>query len=237
MSHFYLNVSFSSHFLEGWSSDDGIFVPIRRRATLDIQKRNIFKLNLVCKESLRTKIAMLKKICFPFENLYLIIVSGGEKMSEKLENMVEQMGIGKQITRIRKERNLTQEDFAQMFHVTRQTVSNWENEKSYPDLQTLIVMSDIFEISLDVLIKEDSKMVKTIDKERLYGTVLKREKNINGFFTGSGTGMIISCLFSPDSYMRTIVIIVGVVMLIIGWYKQHKYEHKIIEYFEQVEQE
>lgn len=158
-------------------------------------------------------------------------------MSEKLENMVEQMGIGKQIIRIRKERNLTQEDFAQMFHVTRQTVSNWENEKSYPDLQTLIVMSDIFEISLDVLIKEDSKMVKTIDKERLYGTVLKREKNINGFFTGSGTGMIISCLFSPDSYMRTIVIIVGVVMLIIGWYKQHKYEHKIIEYFEQVEQE
>lgn len=48
------------------------------------------------------------------------------------------MNIGKKIIEIRKERNMTQEDFANIFHVTRQTVSNWENEKSYPDLQTLI---------------------------------------------------------------------------------------------------
>lgn len=48
------------------------------------------------------------------------------------------MNIGKKIIEIRKERNMAQEDFANIFHVTRQTVSNWENEKSYPDLQTLI---------------------------------------------------------------------------------------------------
>ena len=47
-----------------------------------------------------------------------------------------------------------------IFHVTRQTVSNWENEKSYPDLQILIDISNRFDISLDVLIKEDVKMVK-----------------------------------------------------------------------------
>lgn len=40
------------------------------------------------------------------------------------------MNIGKKIIEIRKERNMTQEDFANIFHVTRQTVSNWENEKS-----------------------------------------------------------------------------------------------------------
>lgn len=46
------------------------------------------------------------------------------------------------------------------FIFTRQTVSNWENEKSYPDLQILIDISNRFDISLDVLIKEDVKMVK-----------------------------------------------------------------------------
>ena len=47
-----------------------------------------------------------------------------------------------------------------------------ENEKNYPDLNTLVTMSDMFEISLDKLLKEDKQMVKTIDKERLYGEVL-----------------------------------------------------------------
>lgn len=64
------------------------------------------------------------------------------------------MNLGKTILNIRKERNLTQEEFAQLFHVTRQTVSNWENEKSYPDLGTLVEISNQFSISLDKLIKE-----------------------------------------------------------------------------------
>ena len=45
------------------------------------------------------------------------------------------MSIGNQIMSIRRERQLTQEQFGSLFHVTRQTVSNWENGKSYPDLQ------------------------------------------------------------------------------------------------------
>ena len=43
------------------------------------------------------------------------------------------MQLGQAIAQIRKERGLTQEAFAKMYNVTRQTVSNWENEKSYPD--------------------------------------------------------------------------------------------------------
>ena len=63
------------------------------------------------------------------------------------------MNIGNQILKIRKEKGMTQEAFGKIFHVTRQTVSNWENEKSYPDLQILIEISNHFHISLDVLIK------------------------------------------------------------------------------------
>ena len=89
------------------------------------------------------------------------------------------MNIGNQILNIRKGNQLTQEEFGKLFHVTRQTVSNWENEKSYPDLQILIDISNQFEISLDTLIKEDSKMVKTIDKERVLGKIKKEKSIIN----------------------------------------------------------
>ena len=135
------------------------------------------------------------------------------------------MNIGNQISAIRKEQQLTQEQFRSLFHVTRQTVSNWENEKSYPDLQMLIDISNQFEISLDTLIKEDSKMVKTIDKERVLGKI-KKEKSIIDFFTGAGTGIIVSCLLSPDSIRRTVVIIIGLVMIGIGWYKKTRYDNK-----------
>ena len=142
------------------------------------------------------------------------------------------MNIGNQISAIRKEQQLTQEQFGSLFHVTRQTVSNWENEKSYPDLQMLIDISNQFEISLDTLIKEDSKMVKAIDKERVLGKI-KKEKSIIDFFSGAGTGIIVSCLLSPDSIRRTVVIIIGLVMIGIGWYKKTRYDNKVFRYMEE----
>ena len=75
------------------------------------------------------------------------------------------MQLGQAIAQIRKERGLTQEAFAKMYNVTRQTVSNWENEKSYPDLSTVVKISDEFNVSLDVLLKGDFRMVKDIDKK------------------------------------------------------------------------
>ncbi len=82
------------------------------------------------------------------------------------------MNIGKKIIEIRKQKNMTQEDFAKIFHVTRQTVSNWENEKSYPDLQTLVQISDKFESSLDTMLKENTIMVKKIDHYKIYKKIL-----------------------------------------------------------------
>lgn len=75
------------------------------------------------------------------------------------------MQLGQTIQKIRKENHLTQEEFAEIFHVTRQTVSNWENEKSYPDLLTLVAISDNFHISLDKMLKEDIKMTEKLNKE------------------------------------------------------------------------
>ena len=78
------------------------------------------------------------------------------------------MNIGTKMIEIRKQKNMTQEDFAKIFHVTRQTVSNWENEKSYPDLQTLVQISNEFNVSLDTMLKENMNMVKKIDNYKIY---------------------------------------------------------------------
>lgn len=73
------------------------------------------------------------------------------------------MSLGEKLVKIRKDNKMSQEDFAEIFNVTRQTISSWENTKSYPDIETLIKISDKFNISLDVLLKGDKNMVKNID--------------------------------------------------------------------------
>lgn len=83
------------------------------------------------------------------------------------------MDIGKRILEIRKGNDLSQEQFGNLFHVTRQTVSNWENEKNYPDLVTLVEISNKFDITLDCILKEDVQMIKVIDKERKSAKVRK----------------------------------------------------------------
>lgn len=75
------------------------------------------------------------------------------------------MNLGNKIQEIRKKNKMSQEEFAELFNVTRQTISSWENSKSYPDIETLIKLSDKFDISLDILLKEDKVMIKEIDKK------------------------------------------------------------------------
>ena len=76
------------------------------------------------------------------------------------------MEIGSQIKKLRNVQGLSQEELAEKIYVTRQTISNWENEKSYPDIHSLLALSSIFEISLDQLIKGDIEIMKQeISKE------------------------------------------------------------------------
>ena len=85
------------------------------------------------------------------------------------------MEIGKQIKKYRTELGLSQEEFADKIFVTRQTVSNWENDKNYPDINSLVLMAEIFGVSLDSLVKGDiEKMQEEIKKEELNNTLIQR---------------------------------------------------------------
>lgn len=71
------------------------------------------------------------------------------------------MNIGEKIYALRREKNLSQGDLADMLEVSRQSVSKWENNTAVPDLQKIIRLSEIFEISVDDLIKGEKTQPET----------------------------------------------------------------------------
>ena len=75
------------------------------------------------------------------------------------------MNIGDKIKTAREENKLTQAQAAESLMVSRQTVSNWENRKSLPDIISVIRMSELYKISLDDLLKGDSAMIEKIEKD------------------------------------------------------------------------
>ena len=70
------------------------------------------------------------------------------------------MEISAQIKKYRSEMKLSQEGLAEKIYVTRQTISNWETGKSYPDIHSLLLLGSLFQVSLDQLIKGDIEIMK-----------------------------------------------------------------------------
>jgi transcriptional regulator with XRE-family HTH domain len=74
------------------------------------------------------------------------------------------MEVGSKLKKARIDSKLTQEKVAEEIQVSRQTISNWENEKSYPDIISVVKLSDLYNISLDELLKGDSNMMKYLEE-------------------------------------------------------------------------
>ena len=87
------------------------------------------------------------------------------------------MEIGKKLKNARIEAGLTQEKAAEKIDVSSQTISNWENEKSYPDIISVIALSDLYSVSLDELLKGDQKMAEHLEEST---NVVKSNKKLTG---------------------------------------------------------
>ena len=85
------------------------------------------------------------------------------------------MDLGKKIMTMWKEKNLSQEQLAEKLNVTRQTISNWENGKFYPDIDSLVNLSKFFNVSLDVLLSYDDKVLDYLKDST---DIVKSNKNI-----------------------------------------------------------
>ncbi|MGN1136003.1 MAG: helix-turn-helix domain-containing protein [Oscillospiraceae bacterium] len=82
------------------------------------------------------------------------------------------MSLGKNIQFLRKQKKITQEQLAEIMSVSRQTISRWEADEIVPELNKLVVLSDIFACKLDALVKDDM-----IDFDKIYSEIsIKRVK-------------------------------------------------------------
>ncbi len=75
------------------------------------------------------------------------------------------MEVGTQIKKYRSNMGISQEELAEKVYVSRQTVSNWETGKNYPDIHSVLLLSSVFNVSLDQLIKGDVEIMKKEIKE------------------------------------------------------------------------
>ena len=91
------------------------------------------------------------------------------------------MEVGAQIKKYRSNMGISQEELAEKVYVSRQTVSNWETGKNYPDIHSVLLLSSVFNVSLDQLIKGDVEIMKKEIKE----TEIKKLNKYGGIYAVS----------------------------------------------------
>jgi transcriptional regulator with XRE-family HTH domain len=165
------------------------------------------------------------------------------------------MEIGKRIRRYRTETGITQDELADKIFVSRQSVSNWENDKTYPDLKSVLLLYSVFGVSLDELVKGDIDVMKEAlgkegkaaeDREkRHWNRINKIQKWLVLFVCVSGAPIILSVMYFGvvGFYVGfgLLTLMIGATAVIFTWMFQfhkfmkshdlHKYE-EIIAYLQ-----
>ena len=156
---------------------------------------------------------------------------------------MDQIKIGSFIKELRKEKGLTQEQFAEQFNVARRTVSRWETGSNLPDLDILIEMADYYNMELRELLDGERKSEKM--NEELKETVLKVAEYSNEdklkvtrrmhllFIAGLVAAVIYMVLFftdQADNYLGGLCLGITFGMMIVGVIMTSKYAAKIREY-------
>lgn len=118
------------------------------------------------------------------------------------------MKFGERLKAARKNEDLKQGEVAQKLHVLRQTISNWENDKAYPDINSLIKISDFYNLSLDTLLKEDQGMTEHLSKKEFTNKI-----NIGLILINLVMGILfLSCLYEisyVENYFMGIFLLIG----------------------------
>ena len=150
------------------------------------------------------------------------------------------MEVGGRIRELRAASGMSQDDLAARVYVSRQTISSWENGKTYPDVQSLLLLSEIFGASVDSLIKGDVEtMNETIDRD--IETMKRLSYVMVGFLLLMIAAMIWVCLqafvwdWPLEQTVPTFVLALvlwGVAMFAACWVERIKREHDLVTYGE-----
>ncbi len=150
------------------------------------------------------------------------------------------MEIGQRIRELRAAHAMSQDDLAARVYVSRQTISSWENSKTYPDVQSLLLLSEIFDATVDSLIKGDVEtMTETIDRD---AQTMKRLSYVMTVFILLMVAALIWLSvqlsvwdWSLEQTVPTVVLALvlwGVAMFAAVWVERIKREHDLITYGE-----
>lgn len=150
------------------------------------------------------------------------------------------MEVGGRIRELRTTHGMSQDDLAARVYVSRQTISSWENGKTYPDVQSLLLLSEIFGASVDSLIKGDVEtMNETIDRD--VKTMKRLSYVMLGFLLLMIAAMIWVCLqafvwdWPLEQTVPTFVLALvlwGVAMFAACWVDRIKKSHDLVTYGE-----
>ncbi|MDE6952238.1 MAG: helix-turn-helix domain-containing protein [Erysipelotrichales bacterium] len=151
------------------------------------------------------------------------------------------MNLGEKIFKLRKEKRLSQEALAEKLGTTRQAISKWENNQGFPETEKLLQLSNVFEVSIDFLLK-DEKSVKSMDEKGFYVSrematgYLSNTKKICRYtgiaFMFWALAGVPFALFSSHDIWRylgmAICIIIGIFSIVLGMFTEQE-EYKILK--------
>ncbi len=124
------------------------------------------------------------------------------------------MKIGDKLKNARIKKSMTQEEVADKLYVSRQSISNWENNKTYPDIGNVLALSDLYEVSLDELLKGSDNFMKHLEEST---DIVKSNKKLIFFIVLGLIAMILMAIFTqflPEKVF--LVAIFGLAVILTG---------------------
>lgn len=115
--------------------------------------------------------------------------------------------LGNQLKKLREEQQMSQEKLAGKLNVSRQAIYKWENNKGYPDIENLIALSDIFNVTIDEIIRSDNKL-----KEKINIDENVHAYNDPGFFVGIIIAFI--GILTDFGTLSTILMFLGLAIIV-----------------------
>lgn len=123
------------------------------------------------------------------------------------------MRFGERLKQARLAQQLTQKVVAEQLHVSRQTISSWETEHSYPDIDSLLRLSDLYGLSLDTLLREDTGMTDYLRRQDVHQQLRPVQLALRVMAVAYIVLMVINLLWPRLRLMNPIVSLVFLVGL------------------------
>lgn len=122
------------------------------------------------------------------------------------------MLIGVKLKEARLKKNMTQEEVAEKIFVSRQSISNWENNKTYPDIGNVIALSDLYDVSLDELLKGSDNFMKHLEEST---DLVKSNKKLIGLIILALIIVVAMALFTeflPERLNMVAIFVLSIIL-------------------------